>query len=88
MNSPPDVRTPGEVGTDSRALREEDAAIVADVKRTDKDEAKLIAIAALAGFELRKLAAGRWLVSRWNLRRELLDTAAVRVFLAGAGVRA
>lgn len=88
MNSPPDVRTPGEVGTDSRALREEDAAIVADVKRTDKDEATLIAIASLAGFELRKLAAGRWLVSRWNLRRELLDTAAVRVFLADAGVRA
>ena len=88
MNAPPDVRTPGEVGTDSRALREEDAAIVADMTRTDKDEATLIAVAAIAGFELRKLADGRWLVTRWNMQRELNDVAALRAFLAGAGVRA
>ena len=68
--------------------RHEDGAIVADASMPDKDAATLIAHAALAGFDLRRLANGRWLVLRWNLTRELADTAAVRAFLARAGVRA
>lgn len=48
----------------------------------------MVALGCMAGFELRKLADDRWLVSRWNLHRELDDASAVRAFLAGAGVRA
>lgn len=64
-----------------------DGAIVADAGCLDKGETTLVAVAAIAGFELRKLADGRWLVQRWNLQRELADADAVRAFLAGAGVR-
>ncbi len=42
--------------------------------RMDKLRATWPALAALAGYELRRLADGRWLVSRWNLSRELDET--------------
>lgn len=53
---------------------------------TDKDDATRVALAALAGHQLRKLADGTWLVSRWNLQRELADDAAVDEFLRQVGV--
>ena len=62
------------------------AVAYAERAERDKGAATLIATAAIAGFELRKLADGRWLVQRWNLSRELADDGAVRSFLAGAGV--
>jgi hypothetical protein len=45
------------------------------VARADwKVESDRIARAALASYELRKLASGRWLISRWNLSKELADS--------------
>ena len=58
----------------------------ADTER--KAAASLVATAAMAGFELRRLADGQWLISRWNLQRGLVDADAVREFLSAAGVRA
>ena len=81
----PDVRTPG--GNLASADQKTDAAIVVDAACLDKPDSTLVALAAIAGFQLRKLADGRWRVERWNLSRELNDTGAVRAFLAGAGVR-
>ena len=86
--SAPDVQTPGGNLANAEEQTQSDAAIVADVTRTDKVETTLIATAALAGFDLRRLEGGRWRVSRWNLTRELADAGAVRAFLASAGVRA
>ncbi len=48
---------------------------------TNKDDATRVALAALSGHQLRKLADGTWLVSRWNLQRELADDDAVDDFL-------
>lgn len=73
--SPPDVRTPGEVGTDGRALREADKGIVGNTDAERKAYASLQARAAIAGFALRRFDGedGRpvFLVSRWNLTRDL-----------------
>lgn len=44
------------------------------------------ALAALAGVELLALPDGGYLVSRWNLSRELSDLQAVREWLARVGV--
>lgn len=52
---------------------------------TDKDDATRVARAALAGHQLRKLADGTWLVTKWNLQRELKDDAAVDEFLRQVG---
>lgn len=86
MNAPPEMQTPG--GNLASAEQTKDAAIVADAGCRDKEKTTLIAVAAIAGFELRKLSDGRYLVQRWNLTRELADADAVRAFLASAGVRA
>jgi hypothetical protein len=40
---------------------------------SEKRDDTLVARAALQGFELRRLADGRWLISKWNLQRELED---------------
>ena len=87
--TPRDVEAPGTVAAADRAhgTPSTNAAIVADAGCRDKGAATLIALAALAGFQLRKLADGRWLVQRWNLSRELADADAVRNFLSTAGVR-
>ena len=49
--------------------------------------ARLIALAAIAGFELCRLDGGALQLSRWNLCRHLPDADAARAFLASAGVR-
>lgn len=54
---------------------------------TNKDDATRVALAALAGHELRKLADGTWLVTKWNLQRELKDDAAVDAFLQRLGAK-
>jgi len=56
----------------------------ADAERMEKLRKTWPALAALAGFELRRLADGRWLVSRWNLSREL-DDSEVEDWLRTAG---
>lgn len=47
--------------------------------------ATLQARAALAGFELVKLADGSWLASRWGMFRNLADDAEVERFLRVVG---
>ena len=74
MNAPPDVRTPGEVGTDSRALREEDERSVA------KAFSSLQARFALRGFTVQQLTAGGYLVARWNLSRVVPSLSALGAF--------
>jgi hypothetical protein len=82
---PPDERTPGEVGTEGRAIREEDAAIVADAVRPDKAFATAQARAALLGVVLTRIEDDRgrqvFIVTRWALTRELHDLAAVDAWL-------
>jgi hypothetical protein len=65
MSAPPNERTPGEVGTSSRALEEVDEASVAKVF------AHWQARFALQGFTLRSLPDGRFSVGRWNLEKVL-----------------
>ena len=55
---------------------------------TTKDDTTRIALAALAGHQLRKMADGTWLISKWNLQRELKDDAAVDEFLRQVGALA
>ncbi len=68
-------------GMAAPALAHHDAA--ANTKRL----ATLSAHMALAGFELHVTASGTFIVSRWNLARELHDLAAVQAFARRAGVR-
>ena len=55
---------------------------------TNKDDATRVAMAALAGHQLRKLADGTWLVTKWNLQRELKDDACADEFLMRVGAKA
>ena len=43
--------------------------------------------AALAGFELARMADGSFVIGKWNLLRSLEGLAAVNAFLAQAGVQ-
>jgi len=52
-----------------------------------KAEANLAATAALAGYELRRLADGSFTVSRWGFIRPLPDLHAVAGFLRQVGAR-
>lgn len=63
-----------------------DAGQVATADAERKRQETLPAVAALAGFELRRLADGRWLVSRWNLSKEL-DDSEVEAWLQQVGAR-
>jgi hypothetical protein len=67
----------------------EQADCAAERERRDKAIATPRARAALAGFEMHVIAndAGRavFLLTRWNLTRELADLAAVQVFLDQVG---
>ena len=53
-----------------------------------KSDATLIARAALAGFELVRLADGSWLASRWGMFRDLADYEQVERFLSAVGAPA
>lgn len=53
-----------------------------------KCDATLIARAALAGFELVKLADGSWLASRWGMFRDIADGEQVERFLSAVGAPA
>lgn len=77
----PDVRTPGgnpanaETQTTNKPV---DSAAFEPVDQpmshyARKRQAKLQAVAALAGVALHRLDDGSWLASRWNLSRELAD---------------
>lgn len=50
-----------------------------------KADSTLVARAALAGFELVKLADGTWLASRWGMFRGLTNDAEVERFLSVVG---
>lgn len=50
-----------------------------------KSDTALVARAALAGFELVKLADGSWLASRWGMFRDLSDEEQVERFLSAVG---
>lgn len=50
-----------------------------------KADAGRIARAALAGHELRRLADGKWLASRWCFTKELPDDAACDAWLRTIG---
>lgn len=56
------------------------------------DEGKCFATVAahlaLAGFQLHATVSGSYIVTRWNLARELRDVAAVQAFAQQVGVRA
>lgn len=45
----------------------------------------LTACLALKGFELRQLAGGGWLITRWNLTKEAADLESVEVFAKQVG---
>lgn len=64
------------------------AVIAADQSAPTKSDATLIARAALAGFELVKLADGSWLASRWGMFRDLADDEQVERFLSAVGAPA
>lgn len=51
----------------------------------NKINATFVARAALAGFELVKLADGSWLASRWGMFRGLADDVEVERFLGVVG---
>lgn len=90
--SPPDVRTPGEVvGTDGRALKGHQAEdpILALGDQLRKAREKLRAQLALQGHQLHVLADGRFLVvaPKWGLARECGDLEAVEAFARRLGVR-
>jgi len=53
---------------------------------TSKHDATLVALFALAGFELRRIDADSWLVCRWDLSREL-SQAELAGFAQQVGVR-
>jgi hypothetical protein len=76
-----DVRTPGEVGTDSRALRSKDTDIVGEVVRPEKRLATAKARAAMVSACLYATENDRgqtvYIVTRWHLTRELPDLDAV-----------
>jgi hypothetical protein len=50
-----------------------------------KADSTLLATAAIAGFELVKLADGTWLAHRWGLFKPLADAQAVTAWLARVG---
>lgn len=64
------------------------AVIAAEQSAPAKSDATFIARAALAGFELVKLADGSWLASRWGMFRDLADDQAVERFLSAVGAPA
>jgi len=64
------------------------AVIAADQSPPAKSDTTLIARAALAGFELVKLADGSWLASRWGMFRDLADDEQVERFLSAVGAPA
>lgn len=57
----------------------------AALQRNKKADATFIARAALAGFELVRLADGSWLASRWGMFRDLADDEQVERFLSAVG---
>lgn len=56
-----------------------------DLLAQSKAESTLIARAALAGFELVRLADGSWLATRWDTSRGLADLEEVERFLGAVG---
>lgn len=57
----------------------------AALQRNKKADATFIARAALAGFELVRLADGSWFASRWGMFRGLADDVEVERFLSVVG---
>lgn len=84
------VRPAGLLGNvEADPATRDDAIVTQDAEacraaRIEKLRSTWPALAALAGFELRRLADGRWLASRWNLSREL-DEAEVPGWLLQVG---
>jgi hypothetical protein len=83
----PDERTPGKVGTDSRAHREADSSVnVVDGFDADKVFATQRARLALRGIALQQLSTGEYLAHSWSMHRILADASRVEDFcrLVGA----
>jgi hypothetical protein len=57
----------------------------AEPSAPSKADSTLIATAAIAGFELVKLADGTWLAHRWGMFKPLADAQGVQAWLARVG---
>lgn len=77
----PNMEAPGQ----AQGQSEERTEILAESTARRKADATRIAKAAMRGHELRRLADGTWLVSNWNLSRELADDAACDAWLQRVG---
>ena len=77
----PDVRTPGTSRANAGQTTTADP-IVADLDAKRKAFLTLQAQAAIAGCELTRTKDGAFVLSRWNLSRELRDLDAVAELLA------
>ena len=64
-----------------------DTAIVGQADAESKAAANMTATAAMAGWTLRALSSGGWLMCRWGRARELPDLAAVGALLRQMGAR-
>jgi hypothetical protein len=85
--APPDVDAP-QAGSNGEGRGKGQDKVQADCGSCGVDrkvEATLIAMAAIAGFELTKLADGSWLAQRWGLLKALPDARAVQAWLAKVG---
>lgn len=80
------MAAPNDEGQAFAAPSPQEQTKVPDADCAAKRAATLPALAALAGYELRRLADGRWLVSRWNLSKEL-DDSEVEPWLRQVGAR-
>lgn len=83
----PDVEAP-QAGYDGQGRSRDQEKGQANCVPSDaerKGEATLIAKAAIAGFELIKLADGTWLAQRWGFFKPLQDAIGVQAWLARVG---
>ncbi len=85
MTGAPQMQTPAGAGAAGAQETEADGAIVAQQAEPDKEGAKAIALAALAGCGLYRLASGAWLLTRWGLAKECPDLRSVHALLQRMG---
>ena len=85
------LTTPNEKGQDAANVKAHEyttnTSIVAQPDAEGKAVANMTATAAMAGWTLRALSSGGWLMCRWGRARELPDLAAVGALLRQLGAR-